>query len=151
MQSTCIIYLLQRFGAPHPPVREILIGNVVRAVVFRRVEESVPVLLHLHHVHEGQVGGGEDPRGVREGVSRSPGRGVRALHPRRHPDRQLSEGGRGLQAAAQRSPSQRRSQVSFLLFLFFFSILRNPFFLLLPSLLSFLLSSRFSSILIVGA
>lgn len=120
MQSTCIIYLLQRFGAPHPPVREILIGNVVRAVVFRRVEESVPVLLHLHHVHEGQVGGGEDPRGVREGVSRSPGRGVRALHPRRHPDRQLSEGGRGLQAAAQRSPGQRRSQVSFRFSYFFF-------------------------------
>lgn len=71
------------------------------------------------------MGGGEDPRGVRERVSCAPGGGVRALHPCRHFDRQLSEGGRGLQAAAQRSVGQRRAQVRRFScnFLFFFTFL----------------------------
>lgn len=76
------------------------------------------------------MGGGEDPRGVRERVSSASGWGVRALHPCRYFDRQLSEGGRGLQAAAQRSVGQRRSQVrrffpSLQFFLFFIFLAKS--------------------------
>ncbi len=45
-----------------------------------RAQEGLPVLLHLHHVHQGALGGREDPRGLRQGVQGAPGRGIRELH-----------------------------------------------------------------------
>ena len=41
-----------------------------------RPAQGVPVLLHLHHVHQGPLGRREDPRGVRPRVQGSPGRGI---------------------------------------------------------------------------
>ena len=69
--------------------------------LFRRAPESVPVLFHLHHVHEGEMGRREDPRGVRQRISGTSGGRVRTLHPRRYFDSQLSESGRRLQITAQ--------------------------------------------------
>lgn len=50
------------------------------------------------------MGRREDTGGLREGIPRSSGRGIREMYSRRHSDGQLPEGGRRLQVTAQRSP-----------------------------------------------
>lgn len=50
------------------------------------------------------MGRREDPGGLREGIPRPSSRGIREMYSRRHPDGQLSKGGRRLQITTQRSP-----------------------------------------------
>ncbi len=44
--------------------------------VICRFEKGVPLLLHLHHLHQGEVGGGEDPWCICQGVQGSSGGGI---------------------------------------------------------------------------
>ena len=101
--------------------------------VMVRSPQGLPLLLHLHHLHKGPVGRGEDPRCVCPRVQSPSCRGIRkcssfsvALHtndmyeevpagtvyPGRHPDGELRTGRHGVQAEAQRPACQHRAQVS---------------------------------------
>ena len=100
-----------------------------------RSPQGLPLLLHLHHLHEGPLGWGEDSRCVRPRIQSSPCRGIRkcppsiancmndtrmkrslvltgTVYPGRHPDGELRAGGHGVQAEAQRPAGQHRAQVS---------------------------------------
>lgn len=94
----CIRYATTLF--PHPPHPS------------RRSAKSVSVLLYVHHVHEGPMGGRTDSGRVCARVPRPSGRGVRALHQRRHADGQLRESADRLSAEAQRSARQHCAPVS---------------------------------------
>lgn len=52
--------------------------------LIRRLTQSVSVLLHLHHLYEGTLGGREDSRCLRKGISCPSRRGIRALHKSRN-------------------------------------------------------------------
>lgn len=88
-------------------------GRPVRRDVLlpgERAAQSVPVLFHVHHVHQRPVGGQDAVGRVRQRVPRPLVRGVRAAHPQGLVDRQQRAGRARLRAQAQRPAVQRRAQ-----------------------------------------
>lgn len=79
-------------------------------VVFR-FAQGLPLLLHIHDVHQGTLGRRAHPGRVRSGIPRAPCGRIRALHTGGHADGELREGAHRLQAEAQRPPRQHRAQV----------------------------------------
>ena len=62
----------------HQISRKKAITQMCSKIVPDRFAQGLSVLLHVHNVHQGPLGGGEDPGGLRPRVPRASRRGIRA-------------------------------------------------------------------------
>lgn len=88
-------------------------SHVITICIFVvRSPQGVSVLLYVHHLHKGALGGRAHPGRVRAGVPRASCRWVRALRARGHAHRQLRPRAARLPTTPQRPAGQRCAQVN---------------------------------------